>query len=248
MDRSKILILVTGTLNEPWDKNWKECYTTWVPLLKELGYSIKIAIGKEDIEDYYLDLGEIIYFKTSDSKTGLVDKSIKLPIRWILEQTDYEYYFRIDSDTFVHPLRFDEMLMRNITIYNPDYMGCVTPYPGFNVYIPFTTFVEQDGTNKFASGVAYMLSRKVMSDVYNKLRVENDLELGWDDYVLGRSMRELNISILHENSISMESPYNVIIHHPEGTDNLPFIENKDSHLSVQHYMNGKMHNTILKLL
>ena len=37
-DKSKMMILVTGTTIEPYDSNWKECNNTWIPELRNLGY------------------------------------------------------------------------------------------------------------------------------------------------------------------------------------------------------------------
>ena len=33
-DKSKLIILVTGTTIEPWAQNWKECNSTWIPEIK----------------------------------------------------------------------------------------------------------------------------------------------------------------------------------------------------------------------
>ncbi len=44
-DRSKIMILVTGTTIEPYAQNWKECEATWIPELRKLGYNVMVAIG-----------------------------------------------------------------------------------------------------------------------------------------------------------------------------------------------------------
>ena len=52
-DRSKIMIMVTGTTIEPWAQNWKECYSTWIPELKKLGYPVMVAIGDPDLENYF---------------------------------------------------------------------------------------------------------------------------------------------------------------------------------------------------
>ena len=51
-DKSKLIILVTGTNIAPYDKNWKECQSTWIPELRKLGYNVKVAIGNPDLENY----------------------------------------------------------------------------------------------------------------------------------------------------------------------------------------------------
>ena len=43
-NRSNVIILVTGFKErEPWNSNWKECERTWVPLVRKLGYDVKIS-------------------------------------------------------------------------------------------------------------------------------------------------------------------------------------------------------------
>ena len=113
-DKSKLMIMVTGTTIEPWDQNWKECESTWIPELRKLGYTVMVAIGNPNLETEWKIDGDMIWFKAEDTKRGLYDKSIRLPIDWILSETDYEYYFRIDSDSFVHPSRFDWMITENL--------------------------------------------------------------------------------------------------------------------------------------
>ena len=248
IDRSKIIILVTGSMNSPWDSNWKECASTWIPLVRKLGYDVKIAIGDPSITDLFSDEGDIIRFKASDSKSGLVDKSVTLPIRWILDNTDYDYYFRIDSDSFVHPIRFDSLMKRNLIEFSPDYMGTCLPYPGLDPNCPLTDYIGQkDKFKHFGSGTAYLLSRKVMPDILKSIRIENDWELECDDYVLGRAMHENGVPFLHDSSIHMESKWNVIIMNQHGTK-IPEISEKDSHLAIQHYQNGHMVEIMLELI
>ena len=62
-NRSNVIILVTGFKErEPWNSNWKECERTWVPLVRKLGYDVKISFGDPTIDDYFLDEGNHIHF------------------------------------------------------------------------------------------------------------------------------------------------------------------------------------------
>ena len=74
LDKSKLIILVTGTTIEPWDQNWKECENTWIPELRNLGYNVMVAIGNPDLDTDYCVSNNIIYFKADDTKRGLFDK------------------------------------------------------------------------------------------------------------------------------------------------------------------------------
>ena len=246
MDKNKIIILVTGTNNYPFSLNWKECENTWVPMLRELGYTVKISFGDPNLENYYSDEGDYIKFKTSDGKDGLLDKSIKLPIKWILEHTDYKYYFRIDSDSFVHPKRFDDMLNENIKNFSPDYMGFMIPVAGLDISQKITKYenLNDSEITRYASGAGYMISRKVMPQIFPKLIATEDNMLGWDDLVLGIAMKSENILLLNETSISPESHQKIIFSNPH---NIPiqYIGDKNSFLTIQHYTNGLM-NKILQ--
>jgi len=248
MDKSEIIILVTGSSNHPWDLNYKECQNTWIPLIQKLGYNVKIALGDINIDNYFIDNGDIIKFKTQDSKIGLVDKSVILPLKWIINETNYKYYFRIDSDSFVHPIRFNNMLNDIIDKYNPDYLGNCTPYPGFNPNDILTTYIEnKDHFSHYASGTAYMISRNIMQIVIDNIRIDNQWELECDDYVLGRTLYENNIKLLHTSYICMESKWKQIVQNNYNIK-IPQIELKDSHLAIQHYQNGHMMEILLNLL
>jgi len=245
----KVIILVTGSKElEPWNSNWKECERTWVPLLRELGYDIKISFGDSNIEDYFLDEGNHIKFKASIGKDGILDKRLKLPVRWILEHTDYEYYFCVDSDSFIHPKRFDTMLKDNIKNFSPDYMGFMLPANGINTSIKITQYenLNDSDTIKFASGAAYMVSRRVMLQILPKLIATEDWMLECDDLVLGVAMKSENILLLNDTSISIESHQKLILGNPHNLP-IPYIGDKNSFLSIQHYTNGLMDKILLDL-
>jgi hypothetical protein len=173
-DRSKIMILVTGTTIEPYAQNWKECESTWIPELRKLGYNVKVAIGNPKMNKYVKEMGDIVYFAAEDTKMGLFDKSIRLPCRWILEETNYEYYFRIDSDSFVHPIRFDFMVHENLNNCIPHYIGCAHPANMTNPYASFRYVVCKEAT--IASGCGYMISRSAMKVALDKMRIVEDVD------------------------------------------------------------------------
>ena len=245
-DKSKMVILVTGTTIEPYDKNWKECYSTWIPELKKLGYNVLVAFGNPKMNTYYKIVGDKIYFAAEDTKRGLFDKSIRLPCRWILEETDYEYYFRIDSDSFVHPHRFDNMVLQNLTNTMPyiDYMGCCHPANHVNPY-DNQRFLICKYPN-MASGCGYMVSRKAMQVAYQTMRIDEEIDYEIDDWVLGRSMWENGIPLLHDSRILFESKHK-ILSVVVGNMPLPDIADPNSHLALQHYMNGHMEDAMVSL-
>jgi hypothetical protein len=244
-DKSKMMILVTGTTIEPWAQNWKECESTWIPELRKLGYNVKVAIGNPDLKTEWKIDGDMIWFKAEDTKMGLYDKSIRLPIKWILEETNYEYYFRIDSDSFVHPNRFDVMVNENLSDGNVNYMGCAHPANMTNPFATFTQIVCKPGT--IASGCGYMVDRKAMSIALDTMRiVEDPLDYQIDDWVLGRSMWENQIPLLYDSRILFESKHNPLADDPYNMG-LPYIGDPNSHLAIQHYLNGHMEEAMVSL-
>ena len=245
LDKSKLIILVTGTTIEPWDKNWKECEATWIPELRKLGYNVMVAIGNPDLDTDYSISGNIITFKADDTKRGLFDKSIRLPIKWILQQTNYEYYFRIDSDSFVAPIRFDRMMIENFyEIPNLHYMGCSHPANFINPHLHKRFFVCKEGT--IASGCGYMISKEAMIIADAKMRIDAEVDYEIDDWVLGRAMWENGVQLLHDSRMLFESKYNKLAADPDNIG-LPDIDNPQSHLALQHYMNGHMEEAMISL-
>jgi hypothetical protein len=245
LDKSKLIILVTGTTIEPWDKNWKECEATWIPELRKLGYNVMVAIGNPDLDTDYSISGNIITFKADDTKKGLFDKSIRLPIKWILQQTNYEYYFRIDSDSFVAPIRFDRMMIENFyEIPNLHYMGCSHPANYINPHLHKRFFVCKEGT--IARGCGYMVSKEAMIVADAKMRIDEEVDYQIDDWVLGRAMWENGVQLLHDSRMLFESKYNKLAADPDNIG-LPDIDNPQSHLALQHYMNGHMEEAMISL-
>ena len=245
-DISKMVIMVTGTTIEPWDQNWKECRRTWVPVLRSMGYHVYIAIANPDLDHYYKIEEDIIWFKADDTKYGLYDKSIRLPIKWILEETGYEYYFRIDSDSFVAPKRFHNMILQNFSeLPTIDYMGCCHPNDGWNPYHLNRYHILKEGY--IASGCGYLVSKRAMEIAQRDMRViEDPLDYTIDDWVLGRAMYENGIYLLHDSRILFESKYKSLALDPYNIG-LPDISEPECHLAIQHYMNGHMDEAFEKL-
>lgn len=253
----EVVIMVTGTNIKPHDENHKECEATWVPRLRELGFKVIIAVGNPEIDkrktkipedwvDYYKFIDDnTIQFNTFDTKDGLFDKSIFLPAKWVLEETNYKYYFRVDSDSFIAPVRFKKMLEENLFQYpDVDYMGCCLPWNGWNPHEHKKMIMCRH--RHFAAGAGYMVSRRAMRIALEKMRVLQPYEFQADDWVLGRAMWENGIPLLHDSRIYFESKHKVLIKDYKGLGQ-PDIADKQSHLALQHYMNGQMKDAAKKL-
>jgi hypothetical protein len=142
------------------------------------------------------------------------------------------------------------MLINNITNYNPDYMGIGLPLPGLDISRRIIQYMSESldwEHHYFASGVAYMVSRKVMPLILPDLITIEDWELECDDFVLGRAMKSNRILLLNDTSICFETNKNSLTVNTIGVP-IPYIGDKNSFLSIQHYSNGLMHKILVDLL
>ena len=92
-----------------------------------------------------------------------------------------------------------------------------------------------------------MVSRKVMPIILPDLIAIEDWELECDDFVLGRAMRSNRILLLNDTSICFETNENSLIGNTIGVPT-PYIGDKNSFLSIQHYSNGLMSKILVDLL
>jgi hypothetical protein len=241
MNLSRILISIVGTKKSPHHENWIECCTTWVPLLRKLGYKVIVLLVDDKISQQYTLREDFFISKCEDSKKGLFYKKILNPIKWILENNDFDYYFPIDSDSFVHPLRFEKMLYDNFDKFKTiDYMGCPIPYNGIH---PSDSYRKIVNDYSHASGCAYMISRKSMEyilDEYNNNKENIFKENCWEDCVVGDILLKKEVPLLVDTRIYLESKFNLIIGNPHNVP-IPYIgDQSGKHLAIQHYVNGHM--------
>jgi hypothetical protein len=190
--------------------------------------------------DYSLR-GDFFLSKCDDAKEGLFYKKILNPIKWILKNNDFDYYFTIDSDSFVHPTRFENMLYRNFYDYDKiDYMGTVIPYKGTNPNVWSRIYHL---TYTHASGCAYMLSKKSMEiilETYEKYQDSIFRTECYEDCVVGNILQENKIALLSDTRIYMESPFCTVIRNPHKLI-VPYIgDESGKHLAIQHYVSGHM--------
>jgi len=241
MNLSRILISVVGTNKSPHHESWIECSKTWVPYLRKLGYKVVILLSDNNMYYEYTLRGDLFLSKCSDDKEGLFYKKVLNPIKWILENNDFDYYFTIDSDCFVHPTRFEQMLYRNFYDYKTiDYMGTIIPYDSRNPNV-WSRILHY--TYSHASGCAYMLSRKSMELIYDTYEEKKEEILNnncYEDCVVGNILHSNGVPLLSDSKIYMESPFNIILGNPENVP-VPYIGNESgNHLAIQHYLSGQM--------
>ena len=85
-----------------------------------------------------------------------------------------------------------------------------------------------------------------MKVALEKMRMVEDVDPEIDDWVLGRAMWENKIPLFHDGRIYFESKYNEIVLDESGVG-MPDIGDPNSHLAIQHYLNGHMEEALVTL-
>jgi hypothetical protein len=243
----KILISVPTCFIPPHDKNWIESKETWIPLLKNMGYDFIFTASDMNIKSEYEVKGEMFYSKCSDELHELFFKRVYFLSKWFINQDKYSHLFFIDSDSFVHPDRFNNEIEKIFENFETiDYMGCAAPYNNWDPHVPNLIFIEEQGY--FAAGAAFMLSKKSLDLIVNDFNFEEyqTITKGADDWIIGDFLYKKGIKLLHNNSISFESKWRRVIVDPYGSG-VSDISDNDSHLFIQHYCNGHMREILNKL-
>jgi hypothetical protein len=85
-----------------------------------------------------------------------------------------------------------------------------------------------------------------MNIALEHMRIEQTFENEIDDWVLGRAMWENGINLLHDGRIYFESKHKILVIDEHGVG-VPDIADPNSHLAIQHYMNGHMEEAMVSL-
>lgn len=242
---NSVLITITGTWNESHSTNWMECEMTWVPKLREKGFTILYLMSNPYLDKPYERIGNFFFARCVDDLNQIYYKNHYYISQYVLNNTSFTHRFQIDSDTFVHPERFVK-LVNDYTSENPrDYVGCVIPYPGMNVNDLNKKEINESGY--YASGGSgFMVSRKAMKYMIDDFDEENYEHLAFCDKITGEILYNRGIRLWHDSRILFESPYKRTIDDPNNLGS-PFIGDKNSFLVAQHYCNGHMNEIMNKL-
>tara|TARA_R110001606_G_scaffold364925_2_gene519539 strand:+ start:68 stop:805 length:738 start_codon:yes stop_codon:yes gene_type:complete len=241
----KTLITITGNWTESHSKNWIECESTWVPKLREKGFEVLILMSNPHLDKDYEKIGNFFFSKCGDSMDYMYLKNHYYISKYLLDETDYDYRFHTDSDSFIHPERFIEFLEDYTTTDPQDYVGCAIPYPQLNPQHPHKYIITDP--NRYASGGSgFLLSRKSHSYMVNDFFEEEHETLYCCDKITGQLLRANGINLFHDSRLLFESKYKTIMVHHNGNNN-PHIGDKDSFLAVQHFCNGHMQEIINEL-
>ena len=155
---SKVVVAIRGALFPPYGERIEECLFTWGKVLEDKGIPVKACVGNTNIEGEYKEEGRFIFSNCTDKPNDIFYKSIYNPCKWLVNDTDYEYIFIADSDTFIHPNRFITTC-KKFCNGKFDYVGCACPIEE-NVLIPIEKQIDHP-THRYASGGGgFFLSRR----------------------------------------------------------------------------------------
>ena len=253
MINKKVLITITGTWAESHATNWMECEMTWVKKLRKMGFDVVYLMSNPHLDKPYERVGNFFFAKCKDDLDSIYLKNHYYISQYVNNDTDYEYRYHTDSDTFIHPERFVSLLEEYVNKTPKDWVGCQIPYGGHDPWqlvkceIPPRT---DNSTQWWASGGSgFLLSNKAMDILVNELDYENYINktnqwpwFTWQwacDAIAGQFLYKNGINLWHDNRIMFESKYKVIIADPLNRG-VPFVGDKDSFMTVQHYCNGHM--------
>ena len=245
MLNKKVLITITGTWVKTHYKNWIECETTWVSKLREKGFEVLYLMSNPYIKSGFKKIDNFFFANCKDNKEELYLKNHYYISAYFINETDYEYRFHTDNDTFIHPERFITLLDDYVNKTPKDYMGCALPYPGFNTY----NLVKREITSPkhYASGGSgFLISRKAQRYMVEDFNAKNYEHLAYCDKITGEILYKRGIKLFHDSRILFESPYKRTIRDPQKIG-CPSIGDKNSFLAVQHYCNGHMVELMNKL-
>lgn len=241
----KTLITITGTWAPTHSKNWIECASTWVPKLKEKGFDVLFLMSNPYLDKEYEVVGDFFFSRCTDILEKLYLKNHYYISKYFLNETNYDYRFHTDNDTFVHPERFVSLVEEYTQTTPKDYVGCTVPYPNINPNHLNKLEIKDQGY--YASGGSgFILSRKSHEPLINDFKEENYNHLAFCDKITGELLRKNGIKLWHDSRILFESPYKRTMNDPLNLG-IPFIGDKDSFLAVQHYCNGHMQEIMNKL-
>ena len=245
MLNKKVLITITGTWAKTHYKNWIECETTWVPKLREKGFEVLYLMSNPYIKNGFEKIDNFFFANCKDNKEELYLKNHYYISAYFINETDYEYRFHTDNDTFIHPERFITLLDDYVNKTPKDYVGCVIPYPGFNVNDLNKAEITNPGY--YASGGSgFLVSRKSQKHMVSDFNKSNYEHLAYCDKITGEILYKNGIKLFHDSRILFESPYKRAIRDPQKIG-CPSIGDKNSFLAVQHYCNGHMVELMNKL-
>lgn len=253
MINKRVLITITGTWSPSHAKNWMECEATWVPRLRKMGFDVVYLMSNPHLDKPYERVGNFFFANCKDDLDSIYLKNHYYISQYVNNDTDYEYRFHTDSDTFIHPERFVRLLEEYVNETPKDWVGCVIPYPSLDPWQLIKSEIRPaswGGVPHYASGGSgFLLSNKAMQVLIDELDYDNYInktnqepwfDKTWAcDLIAGHFLYKNDINLWHDSRIIFESKYHPVMVDPRNMG-VPFVGDQNSFMTVQHYCNGHM--------
>jgi hypothetical protein len=239
----------------PWKEKWEEQMRTWVPQAKKLGIPVYSLKAEENLisKKKYVQKDDFIIFKGKtkfESNLGGIknryDITLSLgldaAICWAKDKK-FDYVLFTDNDTFVEPSKFISLIKEYSQNPKINYAGCCLPYKGWDTNSNFQTFIPIEEKGYACGGSGYVLSKQAISlaaEGFLKEVHQTEPEKQWaNDLIIGNFFKKNNIPLYHDNRLYMESYFHPSLLNPQNLP-IPYIGNPNSHLVVQHGVDGYM--------
>ncbi|HEY2251916.1 MAG TPA: alpha-1,2-fucosyltransferase [Planctomycetaceae bacterium] len=159
---------------QPYVERRARCLGTWVSETRQSGIDVVFVIGSPAAQRPQRD-GELLIVPSADDYASLPDK-VREMCRWALDETDCDWLFKCDDDTYV---RSDRLLA--VDVRGHDYVGAEwTPGAGYA-----------------SGGAGYLLSRRslrIVAETISQAACEA-YPPGAEDLLVGRCLKQAGVPL-----------------------------------------------------
>lgn len=204
-------------------------YQTWLPIARQtsdldtrfiFGTPSRFALGADEIE-----------LPAHEGYINLPLKTFEL-LKYFVAQGEWDYLFKCDDDTYLHPTRLRELILNLNSLSLPEtvYLGALA-YPGdaWTAEPPYAS-----------GGAGYLLSRKAVELIGAKFwqAMHTPYPDGAEDLIVGRAAHFADVSLI-PNSLFV--PYGDERHRPLPTNNLITTHQISDKLFLQTHTENFLH-------
>lgn len=243
--KHKVIINLPDCRIVKYQEQQRECYETWIPEVRKLGIEVIKSVSMEDLDsEYYLD-GDSLFCRCTDK----LDKNFTLKryyfLKWALENREFDYVFVTSFDTFVHPLRFLNLISWHLDHPEVEASGDIWPRVGFNPWIDQVIKMDQSDypwNLSLSGGSGFLLNRRSVSAIVENYSPEKYTQFRdfSDDEIFSYILKENGIDLWYHAKIVTGSPQNIYWDDSNGLG-VPRIDQEGGHfLAAQSPLDGNM--------
>lgn len=250
--RPKVIINLPDCKIKKYQDQQRECYETWIPEVRKIGIEVVESVSEETLDsEYKLDGGSLLCKCNDNLDENFVLKRYYF-LKWALENRDFDYVFVTSFDTFVHPLRFVDLVNWHFKNPHVEASGDVFPRMGWDPWKDFVVRIDQSEyplNLSISGGSGYLLNRRAVHSIvtnYHK-NYGHPFKPMEDDQIFSRILKENGIDIWHHSRIITSSPQDIYWDDPHNIG-VPRIDQRGGEfLAVQSPLDGNMHEVFENL-